>query len=119
MQKYKRNGRLRRRQIEGTEKVKQISVEAKMSRTREKRGREVRVRGQGENWREMGKRKENQSPKGIMRSAVPLPCFFDVVKSQKVAGQWPQQGRKSCRMGSNFILPSIHPFIHLLIILGI
>ena len=31
--------------------------------------------------------KLNQSPKGIMRSAVPLPCFIDVVKSQKVAGQ--------------------------------
>ena len=31
----------------------------------------------------------NQSPKGIMRSAVPLPCFFDVVKTQKVAGQRP------------------------------
>ena len=25
----------------------------------------------------------NQSPKGIIRSAVPLPCFFDVVKSKK------------------------------------
>ena len=25
----------------------------------------------------------NQLPKGIMRSAVPLPCFFDVVKSQE------------------------------------
>ena len=49
MQKYKRNGRLRRRQREGTEKVRQISVEAKMSRTREKRGREVRVRRQEEN----------------------------------------------------------------------
>ena len=23
----------------------------------------------------------NQSPRGIMRSAVPLPCVFDVVKS--------------------------------------
>ena len=29
----------------------------------------------------------NQSPRGIMRSAVPLLCFFNVVKSQKVAGQ--------------------------------
>ena len=29
------------------------------------------------------KRRKNQSPKGIMRSAVPLPCFFDVVKSQE------------------------------------
>ena len=32
----------------------------------------------------------NQLQKGIMRSAVPLPRFFDVVKSQKVAGQRPQ-----------------------------
>ena len=29
---------------------------------------------------------KNQSPKGIMRSAVPLPCFFDVVKSHRIAG---------------------------------
>ena len=36
-----------------------------------------------------------------MRSAAPLPCLFDVVKSQNVAGQWPQQGTKSCRMGRN------------------
>ena len=28
----------------------------------------------------------SQSPIGIITSAVPLPCFFDVVKSQKVAG---------------------------------
>ena len=27
---------------------------------------------------------KNQSPKGIMRSAVPLPCIFDVVKSQRI-----------------------------------
>ena len=34
---------------------------------------------------ELGCRKVtlNQLPKGIMRSAVPLPCFFDVVKSQE------------------------------------
>ena len=51
----------------------------------------------------------NQSPKGIMRSAVPLPCFFDVVKSQKVAGQRPQQGTKSCRMGRNSVHPSARP----------
>ena len=42
-----------------------------------------------------------------MRSAVPLPCLFDVVKSQKVAGQRPRQGTKSCRMGRNSIRPSI------------
>ena len=29
------------------------------------------------------KKEKNQSPKGIMRSAVPLPCFFDVVKSEE------------------------------------
>ena len=33
------------------------------------------------------KKKRNQSPKGIMRSAVPLPCFFEVTMSQKVVGQ--------------------------------
>ena len=34
--------------------------------------------------------KTNKSPKGIMRSAGPLPCFFDVVKSKRVAGQRPR-----------------------------
>ena len=29
----------------------------------------------------------NQSPKGIIWSAVLLPCFFDVLKLQRVAGQ--------------------------------
>ena len=28
--------------------------------------------------------------KGIIWSAVPLPCYFAVVKSQRVAGQRPQ-----------------------------
>ena len=50
----------------------------------------------------------NQSPKGIMRSAVPFPCFFDIVKSQRLAGQRPQQGTKPCRMGGNSVRPSIH-----------
>ena len=27
-------------------------------------------------------KQNNQSPKGIMRSAVTMPCFFDIVKSQ-------------------------------------
>ena len=35
---------------------------------------------------------ENQSPKGIMRSAVPLPRFFDIVESQRGAVHRPQQG---------------------------
>ena len=48
-------------------------------------------------------------PKGIMRSAVPLPCFFDEMKLQRVAGQQPQQGTKSCRMGRNSVCPSIRP----------
>ena len=30
--------------------------------------------------------KANRSPKGIIWSAVPLLCYFDVVKSQRVAG---------------------------------
>ena len=50
--------------------------------------------------------KVNKTPKGIMRSAVPLPCLFDVVKSQNVAGQRPRQGTKSCRMGRNSVRPS-------------
>ena len=61
-------------------------------------------------------KKRNQSPKGIMRSAVPLPCFIDVVKSQKVAGQRPQQGTKSCRMGRNSVRPYIRPSIHLSVV---
>ena len=44
-----------------------------------------------------------QLPKGIMRSAVPLPCFFDVVRSPRIAGLQPQQGTKSCRTGRNSI----------------
>ena len=46
-----------------------------------------------------GNERGNQSPKGIIRSAVPLPCSFDVVKSQRVAGQRPLQETKSCRIG--------------------
>ena len=30
-----------------------------------------------------GNERGNQSPKGIIRSAVPLPCSFDVGKSQE------------------------------------
>ena len=57
----------------------------------------------------------NQSPKGIMRSAVPLPCFFDVEKSQRVAGQRPRQGTKSCRMGkySVSVPQSLRVSVHL------
>ena len=51
----------------------------------------------------------NQSPKGSMRSAFTLPCFFDVVKSQKVAGQRPRQGTKSCRIGRH----SVRSYVHL------
>ena len=56
--------------------------------------------------KEGNRKRENQSPKGIMRSAVPLPCFFDVEKSQRVAGQRHQEGTKSCR---NSVCLSIHP----------
>ena len=57
--------------------------------------------------------KKNQSPKGIIWSAVPLPCFFAVLKSQRVAGQRPREGTKSCRMGRNSVRLSIRPFVHL------
>ena len=57
---------------------------------------------------------KNKMPKGIMRSAVPLPCLFDVVKSQNVAGQRPRQGTKSCRMGRNSVHLSTHTTVHLL-----
>ena len=50
---------------------------------------------------------ENQLPKGIMRSAVSLPCFFEVLKSQKVAGHQSQQGTKSCRMWRNSVHLSV------------
>ena len=55
--------------------------------------------------------KKNQSPKGIMRSAVPLPCFSDVVKSQRVVGQRLRQGTKSCRIGRNSVRPSVRPSV--------
>ena len=54
---------------------------------------------------------DNKTPKGIMRSAVPLPCFVDVVKLQRVAGQRPRQGTKSCRMGKNSVRPSVRPYV--------
>ena len=57
--------------------------------------------------RRWSRRKKNQSPKGIIWSAVPLPCFFVVMKSQRVAGQRPREGTKSCRMGRNSVRPSI------------
>ena len=60
----------------------------------------------------------NQSPKGTMRSAVPLPCFFDDVKSQRVAGQWPRQGTKSSRMGRNSVNPFVSPSVRLSICLS-
>ena len=55
----------------------------------------------------------NKTPKGIMRSAVPLPCFFNDVKSQGVTGQRPRQGTKSCRMERNSVRPFVCPSIHL------
>ena len=61
----------------------------------------------------------NQSPKGIMRAVVPLPCFFDVVMSQRVAGQWPNEGTKSCRMVRNSVCLSIHLSFHTSICLSI
>ena len=53
--------------------------------------------------------KHNQSPKGIMRSAVTLSCLFDVVKSQKVAGQRAQQGKNGVEWGGNSVRLSANP----------
>ena len=44
-----------------------------------------------------------------MRSAVPFPCFFDIVKSQKVAGQRAQHWTKSRTMTGNSVHLSAHP----------
>ena len=60
-------------------------------------------------------RSQNQSPKGIRRSAVPLPCLIDIVKSQRVAGQRPQQGTKFCRIGRNSASPYVRPYIYLFV----
>ena len=53
----------------------------------------------------------NQSPKGIMRSAVPLPCFFDIVVTES--------GKAAATIGDEVMsnrekfYPSIHLSIHL------
>ena len=47
-----------------------------------------------------------QSPTDIIWSAVCLPCYFDVVKSQRVGGQRPREGKKSCRVEK---IPSVRP----------
>ena len=57
------------------------------------------------------KHKYNQLQKGIMRSVISLPCFVDIEKSQRVAGQRSQQGTKFCRMGRNSVCLNIHLFI--------
>ena len=53
-------------------------------------------------------KERNLLPKVIMRSSVPLPCFLDIVKSQKVAGRRAQQGTKSRRRGGNSVRLSAH-----------
>ena len=52
---------------------------------------------------------DNQSPKGIIWSAVPLPCFFVVEKSYRITRQRPREGTKSCRMGKNSVHLSARP----------
>ena len=51
------------------------------------------------------------SLKGIIWSAVPLPCYFDVVKLRRVAEQQPQKGTKSFKMGRNSKCLSVHPYV--------
>ena len=50
---------------------------------------------------------KNQSPKGLICSAVLLPYYFDAVESQAVAVQRPRQAKKSCRIERN----SVYPFV--------
>ena len=47
---------------------------------------EVKLRKKKRQKGKMVEKRRNKTPKGIMKSAVPLSCFFDVVKLQKVAG---------------------------------
>ena len=49
-----------------------------------------------------GGKEGNKSSKDRTWSAVPLPCLFDVVKSQNVAEQRPRQGTKNSRALSFF-----------------
>ena len=58
---------------------------------------------------------KNQSAMDVIRSAVPLSRFFDVLKSQRVAGQRPRQGTKSCKIGRNSVRPSVLPSVCLLV----
>ena len=55
----------------------------------------------------------NQAPTGIIWSAVPFSCFFNVVKTQRVAAEQLQEGTKLFRMGEipfiHLSTPSIHP----------
>ena len=52
------------------------------------------------------------SPKGIMKSAVPLPYIFDVRKSQRVAGQKPNSRQSPVEWGQTLYVPtSIHPSV--------
>ena len=55
----------------------------------------------------------NQAPTGIIWFAVPFSCFFNVVKTQRVAAEQLQEGTKWFRMGEipfiHLSTPSIHP----------
>ena len=53
-----------------------------------------------------------QLPKGIIWSAVPLPYFFAVLKSQRVSGRRPQGGTKTCSIRRNFVCMTVRPYIH-------
>ena len=42
---------------------------------------------------------------------MPSGDWFAVMKLQRVAGQRPREGTKSCRMGRNSVRPSVHPSV--------
>ena len=61
------------------------------------------------NWGKNFQNKLNKMPKGIMRSPIPLPCFFDEVSRDSRAAA--QTGDEVLKNGEKFH-PSIHLSIH-------
>ena len=49
--------------------------------------------------------KKDKSPKGIIRTAVPLPCLFSNIKSLRWQGSGPDRGR--CPVEHRGEIPSI------------
>ena len=71
----------------GAERGKEVII-TQLFKKRARLGERRETKGVREMMRQrIRKMGYNQSPKGIIWSAVPLPCFFAVVRSQRIAGQ--------------------------------